>query len=275
MKTNACHRAFTLVELLVAITIIGIIATLGFSATSAMQKSRNQVREISAGRQLIAAYLQAASDHSGELIPAYAASGEATNEAGQTLTGPAAQRYPWRLAPFLDNRIFGTLLVNDQEKLGRGAVRENLDYLVSFSPTFGINGTYVGGNFKSSLAPGGLAENKYGRFCVQRLTDSVSPSSLIVFCSARYNGLDGKNYLGHHFVSAPNETKKLWSDAPFSESADAALHGHVHPRYDGRAVAVMFDGHAELLSIEQLKDMRRWSNQAAQLDDPNFIIGRN
>ena len=42
-----------------------------------------------------------------------------------------------------------------------------------------------------------------------------------------------------------------------------------------QAVAVMLDGHVEMLDETQLRDMRRWSNQAAELDNPNFMLGKN
>jgi prepilin-type N-terminal cleavage/methylation domain-containing protein len=270
MKT----RAFTFIELLVVIAIISVLAGLSFSTITAARRSGDQAREIAAGRQLMAAYIVAASDNDGEFLQAYAASGTAKNEAGQTVTGPTAQRYPWRLAAYLGGRVFGTLLVNDQAKLGQKSKREDLDYLVGFAPTFGMNATYVGGNFKGSLAPGGLAEKKYGRFCVTRITDVVAPAKLIVFCSAHYTGLDGMSYLGYNTVNAPAETRRLWNARDYKEDASAEKLGYIHPRYKGRAVAVMFDGHTELLTPTELDDMRRWSNQAAELDNANFIIGQ-
>jgi len=268
-------RAFTLIELLVVIAIISVLGGVTFTAVASARRSGNQTREVSAGRQLMTAYVRAATDRDGDLLPAYAADGSATNEAGQTITGPSAQRYPWRLAQYLDRRVFGTLLVNDQARLGQNSKREDLDYLVSFAPTFGINGTYVGGNFRGSLAPGGLAEKKFGRFCVTRMTDPVAPARLIVFVSAHYTGVDGKPYLGYHTVNAPCETRRIWSAGRYKDGAPAETLGYIHPRYDGRAVAVMFDGHAELLTPAELDDMRRWSNQAAELDRQDFLIGQN
>ena len=132
----------------------------------------------------------------------------------------------------------------------------------------------MGGNYKGVFAPGGLAEKKFGRVCVRRISEPVAPSRLIVFCSSHYTSLEGKSYLGHHFISAPNERYRIWTEAPYSEKEPANKYGHVHPRYDGRAVAVMFDGHTELLTLKQLEDMRYWSNQAAQLDSPTFKIGQ-
>jgi prepilin-type N-terminal cleavage/methylation domain-containing protein/prepilin-type processing-associated H-X9-DG protein len=271
MKT----RAFTLIELLVVIAIISVLAGLSFSAITAARRSGDQAREIAAGRQLMAAYILAASDNDGELLSAYAASGTAKNEAGQTVTGPTAQRYPWRLAAYLGGKVFGTLLVNDQAKLGQKSKRTDLDYLVSFAPTFGMNATYVGGNFKGSLTPGGLAEKKYGHFCVTRTLDVVAPAKLIVFCSAHYTGLDGMSYLGYNIVNGPAETKKNWNARSYKEGDSAEKLGYIHPRYNGRAVVVMFDGHTELLTPTELEDMRRWSNQAADLDLAEFVIGQN
>jgi prepilin-type N-terminal cleavage/methylation domain-containing protein len=276
MKTceKSCLRAFTLVELLVVISIIGVVTTLGFSATAVLRKSGNQTRELAAGRQLIAAYIRAASENNGALLPAYEPGAVAQNEAGETIAGPSAERYPWRLAPFLDHRVFGTLLVNEQEKIGRDASAELLDYMVSFGPNFGMNGTYVGGNYRSSLAPGGLAEKRFGRFCVQHINEVVSPSQLIVFCTSHYPGVSGKPYLGHHLVSAPYESERTWKLSAHDKGASAENRGFIDLRYDGRALVVMFDGHTELLSLAQLEDMRRWSNQAAERDAHTFKLQR-
>jgi hypothetical protein len=41
-------------------------------------------------------------------------------------------------------------------------------------------------------------------------------------------------------------------------------------RYNGKAVVACLDGHVELLTREEMRDMRRWSNLHAQSDDPNF-----
>jgi len=48
--------------------------------------------------------------------------------------------------------------------------------------------------------------------------------------------------------------------------------GHVDPRWSNKAVAVNLDGRASLLGEAELKDMRRWANQAAEQDDPNWSL---
>lgn len=268
-------RAFTLIELLVSTSIFVILAALSVSAFQKSRRSGDRVREVEAGRMLMAAYLNAANANDGELLPGVVPGAQAVNETGQPLSGPSAERYPWRLLPFLGGRVFGTLLVNDQAKLGQDADRATLDYLVSFAPTFGMNATYVGGNFRGSLTPGGLAERRFGRFCVTRMSEVVAPSRLIVFASAHFTGASDKRYLGYHTVNAPCETRRIWSASAYKEDAPAESLGYIHPRHYGRAVAVMFDGHTELLTPLELEDMRRWSNQAAELDNPGFMIGQN
>ena len=86
---NQKRSAFTLIELLVTVSIIAILGTIGFAATAAVRRAGNQTREISAGRQLIAAYLLAASQNNGELLPAYEGDAVAYNENSDKLTGPA------------------------------------------------------------------------------------------------------------------------------------------------------------------------------------------
>jgi len=43
-------------------------------------------------------------------------------------------------------------------------------------------------------------------------------------------------------------------------------------RHGGKAVVAKFDGSAELMTEEQIRDMRLWSNQAARQNDADFTI---
>jgi prepilin-type processing-associated H-X9-DG protein len=51
---------------------------------------------------------------------------------------------------------------------------------------------------------------------------------------------------------------------------NAANYGHVHGRYDGKAVCAFLDGSVRILSIEELRDMRLWSRKAALENNPNY-----
>ncbi len=269
------RAAFTMVELLVVITIIGVLSTLSMAVISKVRTQGNLTREISAGRNLAAAYQLYANENNGELIGGYVTdAGKVLDDKGQEVLNPANGRYPWRLAKYLPGPVKGTLIVNSQEKLTEKRDHSFYVYLVSFAPTFGLNSTFLGGDFRSSLAPTNAVIKRYGQFCLTHMAQASKPQKLIVFASAHFsNGSQGEQFEGHHQITPPNTTVRKWTSR-YDNDLLPEEHGYVHLRYGDRAVAVMLDGHVELLDFEQLKDMRRWSNQAAELDDPDFVLQR-
>jgi len=44
----------------------------------------------------------------------------------------------------------------------------------------------------------------------------------------------------------------------------------VDGRFDGKAVCVFLDGSVRVLSIDELRDMRFWSRNAALENNPNY-----
>lgn len=46
--------------------------------------------------------------------------------------------------------------------------------------------------------------------------------------------------------------------------------GHVSLEFGERAITAQLDGSVRLLDESELRDMRRWSNQAARQNDPDF-----
>ena len=271
MKRNA----FTLIELLVVTAVIAVLTLIATAAVTKVTKHGEMTREISAGRNLVGAYMMYASENNGELMPGYVATADdVRDDAGHEVSYPASGRYPWRLAKYLPGPVRGTLLVNKQEKLVEKRDQSFYSYLVSFAPSFGMNSIYVGGNYRTSLAPTSATFTRFGKFCATRLGDVTKPQRLIVFCSAHFNSNGDDDFEGHHIVEPPNTTVPMWSGV-YEEKGSAADHGYVHLRYGGRAVVAMLDGHVELLDFEQLKDMRRWSIQAAEFDAPGFAISRH
>ena len=89
-----------------------------------------------------------------------------------------------------------------------------------------------------------------------RMNRVAQPSKLIAFASGQYEDPNYGKLEGYFEVLPPTG----------GSSAKAGLSA----RYGGKAVAVMLDGHAEALTWDQLKDMRRWCNDAALQDNPNW-----
>jgi len=249
MKTS---RAFTLVELLVTLVIIGLLAGLGNAAYQKASSSSRQTMEMSAGRNLGQALQNYIQDNDGSILPGYldprdSRVADARNDKGQSISPThAAQRYPWRLLPYMDYQIRGGVWVN---KLASQIPETDpyRDYLVSLVPTLGMNITYVGGDSRNVQLPGR---------CVTRINRVTHPSGLIAFASGQYEDPNYGKLDGYFEIKPP--------------SGGSSSGPGLATRYNGKAVAVMLDGHAEALTLEELKDMRRWCDEAAAQNNPNW-----
>lgn len=274
MKT----RAFTLLELLVTMAIVAVLATLVFSAVSGAKRTGALAKEVNAGRQMIAGYLRAASDRDGELLIGYASREEAVDDLGKEVPNPANGRYPWRLAPYLEYKMRGILLVNEQEHIATLPDHDDFVYRASANPSFGINATFVGGNQRTGIMPTPATIRYYGNFVATRLSHVENPGKLLVFASARYTGeanahggKTGEAEAGYHLLTPPRTTKVEWA-GKYDEDLPAENFGNLHFRYGGKAVCVTLGGTVEMLDDQQIQDMRYWSSQAAEANDPNYII---
>lgn len=250
--TTELNHGFTLVELLVCVAIIGLLAGLGNAGYQKATSSSRLCVEMSAAKnsgQALQLYIQ---DNDGFILPGYLDKDdsrvkEARNDKGQPISpSHAAQRYPWRLLPYMNYQVRGGIWVNQLASQIPDS-EPYRDYYVSLVPTLGMNTTYVGGTTRNFQLPGR---------CATRINRVTHPAGLIAFASGQYQDPMYKKLDGYFEVGPPTE----------SSSSEAGL----ATRYNGKAVAVMLDGHAEVLTINQLKDMRRWCDEAARQDNPNW-----
>jgi hypothetical protein len=244
------------------IAIIGVLIGLLLPALGLARRSAQMTVEMAAARTLGYAYQSYSSGAKGELLPGFKDGGRMQDDEGREMpTGSGyteiRKRYPWRLAPWLDYRLEGALLVNDQagllEKRDQYSVFD-YHYGVSLSPNLGLNSLYLGGDGR--FGPSRLYTP------LTRLPDAVQPSSLMVFVSAQGSGFEGLSN-GYFFVRPPQSPS-------YDRALPASVFGYVAPRWSGSAVAAMLDGHARTVATDELQDRRLWSNEARRVDDPNL-----
>jgi len=251
-RTAEPNHGFTLVELLVCVSIIGLLAGLGNAGYQKASSSSRLGVEMSAAKNLGQALQLYIQDNDGSILPGYLDSRdlrvrEARNDKNQPISpSHAAQRYPWRLLPYMNYQVRGGIWVN---KLSSQIPESDpyRDYLVSLVPTLGMNITYVGGDTRNVQLPGR---------CATRINRVTHPAGLIAFASGQYEDPNYGKLDGYFEVKPPTG----------SSSSEAGL----ATRYSGKAVVVTLDGHAEALTREQLKDMRRWCDEAAVQNNPNW-----
>jgi prepilin-type N-terminal cleavage/methylation domain-containing protein/prepilin-type processing-associated H-X9-DG protein len=264
MKRPHHSRGFTLVEILVCTTILGLLVGVSGAAYQKAMGKASLASEVNAGKNLVQAYLFAATESEGRYLAAYdsaARNQTVMNAKGRPLGMSEARcRYPFRLAPYFNHQMDGTILVNRNEAQIiqiMGPSGTMYDYGLSVFPAFGINRYLVGGRVNSS----GSVE--YPSECIQRAAQAEK--SPIVFISAGTTDVDGYEY-----VTAPMGPGGQWSSVKWSKGVDAANYGHVDGRYDGKAICAFLDGSVKVLSIDELRDMRLWSRNAALENNPNY-----
>ncbi|MCX6935895.1 MAG: hypothetical protein NTZ01_06875 [Verrucomicrobia bacterium] len=185
------------------------------------------------------------------------------NANGKPLSRPEPKcRYPFRLAPYFNYQMEGTILVNRNEAQiirQMGSSGTWYDYGLSAFPALGINRYLVGGRV------GANGSIDYPAECIQTLAQTEK--SVIVFISAGITEVDGYEY-----VTPPNGPRGQWSSANWTKDSDPGNYGYVAARFDGKAVAGFLDGSVRILSLEELRDMRLWSKNAALANDPNYRV---
>ena len=177
-------------------------------------------------------------------------------------------RYPWRLAPYAP-KLDGVFVYNGNEGMIH---KSNRDYLVSVHPNLGMNAVFVGGHFGSGspLRPSPRLIDTVGKFHVTHLSEVEDPAKLVVFASARHES----GSVGNFEVRPPRILRDEWTAGGFDPGSPAGDTGFVDFRWGGRAVVANLGGNVDVLGIEDLRDMRRWSNQAARENDPAFTVMR-
>jgi len=288
VRKGRSSRAFTLIELLVVLFVIAVLIAILLPGMAKCRLAMRKTRELSTARQVLTAVMMYTNDAKGEVLPGYAKRQWVNggmivrNEAGDRLTGEVAQRYPWRIAPYLNfdfrglyenSRVLADLREREAEYAGFGV---NYDYVVSLFPALGMNANFFGGTERTGQFEPAF-QRVFGRVHAVKLDALNRPSEVLMFASARAESQSAVPIVGtpegFFRVDPPVFTRasgRLWQSAYEPRSPAPGLNsGFISLRYDGRAVTAHADGHAEVLTWDDLGDMRRWSDAA---DEPTWGI---
>lgn len=270
-------RGFTLIESLTVVGTLGILAVLGTAVVNKTMSSASMAREVNAAKQLVMALQSSAQDNNGRYLSGmdYRAGTPANPvpkpDGGQVL-GHAAQRYPFRLAPYLGNQFEGTIFVNrNKAEITRMAGANGLmwDYYVSTFPALGMNAYCVGGIVR---ADGTL---RFAQDCVSNV--SKMRGSLLAFASGGFGAGAARTH-GYCYVSPPTQADaspvcmKWNAPETWTSQQDPAYFGWVDFRYRGKAICAFLDGSVQQQSPKDLSDMRKWTPSAQDADDPHYEL---
>lgn len=276
-RNNA--SAFTLIEMLVVIAIIGLLIALLLPALAMANNSAKAVSTLAAMQQTMVAYNTYSVDHKDNLLHGYLPStlhGKPVQATflSQTFYHLPAQRYPMRLAEYqgdsweliYHHKAQDLPAADDPDFYAKA-------YALTVSPTFGINATFVGGDhrYRGFTLSGGVNRPNLNGPAVFKMHRIRNPSGLIALAEAR--AYDGGELTedGFHTVIAPkNEAVPQWSAAGDGFTFPSAFGGIGIPagRFIDAAATGFIDGHSEALKPTELEDMRLWSNYADSKDDP-------
>jgi prepilin-type N-terminal cleavage/methylation domain-containing protein/prepilin-type processing-associated H-X9-DG protein len=259
------RKGFTLIEVLIVVTIISSLAAIATVGARKAISSAKAVIEVNAARQLVAIYVGNAADHNGRLMAGLDPDSTAVDGQGNAWPGFVSKRYPARLSESLSHNFSGTVCVNKAEDWA-----DNF-YKATVHPSFGINATFVGGNFREAEPDPERDAEQYGKFCIERLSDADSMAEQVVFISARsYSGY-GDPIAGNFYVRSPYLKGRRWASS-FDEKQASIKWGNVDHRHNGKAVGAFLDGSARLLNETQVQDMRIWAKGAREANDPQWSI---
>lgn len=276
-------RAFTLIEVLVTISVIAVLISIALPTLKNARGVARQTREMVGAQQLMVAFNCYAGDNKSAVLTglpsaaAVNASMLVTDDRGRRLFAPAAQRYPWRIAPYFSTGIIALYdnqkLMTDLRDAGDRYEKVGFSYPYFFSlfPALGMNVAFVGGSVDHGMDP--LSEKTFGRRYVARMDEPRRPSRLLTFVSARpspaWTFPDIGTSEGYFLVEAPYSSQRKWASAYSAKDPNSS--GFVALRHNKKAISAMFDGHVETLGFAELDDMTRWSDKAT---DPAWTLGK-
>jgi prepilin-type N-terminal cleavage/methylation domain-containing protein len=286
------RAAFTLVELLVVIAVVGVLMGVLLPALAGARSHAIGMRDANGLRQTLLAWQGFAADHDDRLLVGKyrfdAPDAEIYDGYGATVAMTEARvRYPLRLVTYLDEGLRGTVILGERESLledipeSGTTERDFWQYHLSVFPSFGINASFVGGH--EVLVPGDAGYPGQTPFRVaRRFSEIVQPATQLVFASSRGEDWSVKEggmirADGWYTVEAPNlnipyiiAAGDSWSEEEYDADSHPEEYGNIDARYRGKVLTGRADGHTTFETPKTLRDMRLWSGEALKKSLPDW-----
>ncbi len=298
MKQPCVTRTgFTLVELMVVVTIVGVLAAIVVPAATSVSAAAHTARERAAARGLVAGWRQWSLEHDGRLMPGQTdlATPLPSHESPQVWNGTeipeiARRRWIWRLAGYLDDAP-STLWVNDQDSFHENAIANAADpadgvYLATLHPSLGLNTDFLGGRQSNACDTWTLTEyiRSQDEGARPLFSESLArirrPAELIAFASSRgpfqdsgaERIIEGFWRLTPPWKPAVGGSAPRWQrtehdtfQMPTGQDDPESVGGFISARHAGGKVVIAApDGHVAVEPFESLGSMRRWSDDATR-----------
>jgi prepilin-type N-terminal cleavage/methylation domain-containing protein/prepilin-type processing-associated H-X9-DG protein len=269
------RNGFTLVELLVVIGIIAVLIGILLPALNKARANARHVKSCSDLRQLLLGYTMYHQENRGSLLwgyPPATVNGSLISvtheQSGLVLTVPIADRYPWRLLPYVSN-VWGIVHAHDQVP----PIPTTNDmagwlqaYQLSLSPTFGINAIFVGGHKDY----GGFIGDRLntGKHVAFKATEIRRSTEQIIFADSKAFTFQKWDGTGLHYLTPPRANGLNWTvsaDEKFNVLS-TNIQGIPQGWFTNRTAVGFFDGHVDSMLPSQLTNMRLWAPKAETAD---------
>ena len=292
------RRGFTIIELLVVISIIAILIGLMYPALTSVRNSGKKTAELNLISQVSKAWSMYGIGHQEQILPGYLSS--AVQEyrklawafPDESIINPAptydialsndAGPWTWRLLDYMGDSWESLLFYRDIDwDVSAGKLRDYAD-VIAMQPAFGYNGYYLGGWWETD----DHGQKPYVKFGSVSLTDGRTtsvvskvtshiqkPSDQLVFCSTFlasegiYDEVEN-DVAGSHFAIPSTLARVVMWESIGSGKIEVHSESHTPLGRFNRMPAIAYaDGHVNSVELPDLVDQRLWIPKAQTLGD--------
>ncbi len=286
------RNAFTLIELLISIAVIGILISILVPALGHARQATIFTGELSTARQFLVAHSMYSNDNKQLVMPGYASQSMVTNFEikarfldGTLLNGTQSwqdiARYPWRLLPYFEFDTAAMFRDFDATTELFGGDPASLVHQTAIAPRLGLNQVFVGGSADTDGTGFAHIDNPNNasviraawgdQWYLKRSTQARNPTKLIVFAAAEQPDTLNTQLTvdGYYKVLPPYFRERRWAEEQPGPETRPSDVGFLSFTYVNKAAVSMLDGHAEGISWLEAQDMSRWAPLA---DTPDYTL---